>query len=88
MRQRLARDALARLPDAVRRPDFDPARLKAGIVHIGLGAFARAHLAWHTQPLLANSPDWAILGVSMRSPVASWSRQRIRPQSWLPSQIG
>ncbi len=64
--RRLRRDALAGLPDAVRRPDFDPATIGTGIVHLGIGAFARAHLACYTQPLLRNDPSWGILGVSLR----------------------
>ncbi len=64
--RRFRRDALAGLPDAVRRPDFDPATIGTGIVHLGIGAFARAHLACYTQPLLRNDPGWGILGVSLR----------------------
>ncbi len=64
--RRLCREALARLPDAVRRPDFAPATIGTGIVHLGIGAFARAHLACYTQPLLRAAPGWGILGVSLR----------------------
>jgi fructuronate reductase len=64
--RRLCRDSLAGLPDAVRRPDFDPAAIRTGIVHLGIGAFARAHLACYTQSLLPADPSWGILGVSLR----------------------
>ncbi len=37
-----------------------------GIVHLGLGAFARAHLALYTED--AGDPDWGILGVSLQRP--------------------
>jgi fructuronate reductase len=41
---------------------------KTGIVHIGPGAFFRAHQAWYTHMAMQNSGgDWAITGVSMRS---------------------
>ncbi len=80
MRPRLSRQTLARLSATVRRPDFDPARLRTGIVHLGLGAFARAHLAWHTQPLLAGDPNWGILGVSLRSAA---TRDALVPQDCL-----
>ena len=66
--ERLSQRALASLPHTVRRPDVDRAALRTGIVHLGLGAFARAHLAAYTQPLLAGEPGWGILGVSLRSP--------------------
>ena len=69
---RLSRDTLARLE---RRPEFDAARITTGIVHLGIGAFARAHLARYTQPLLAADPGWGILGVSLRS-AATRSRRK------------
>lgn len=77
---RLSRTTLDRLPKKVRRPDFDPARLTTGIVHLGIGAFARAHLAAYTQPLLADDASWGIRGVSLRSPE---TREALAPQDWL-----
>jgi fructuronate reductase len=77
---RLSRDTLARLPDVVRRPEFDATRIATGIVHLGIGAFARAHLAYYTQPLLAADPGWGILGVSLRSAA---TRDALAPQDWL-----
>jgi len=77
---RLSRATLGGLPAAVRRPDFDPARLTSGIVHLGIGAFARAHLAAYTQPLLADDPSWGIRGVSLRS---AETRDALAPQDWL-----
>ncbi len=77
---RLSRATLDRLPAAVRRPGFDPARLTSGIVHLGIGAFARAHLAAYTQPLLADDPSWGIRGVSLRS---AETRDALAPQDWL-----
>jgi fructuronate reductase len=64
-RPRLSRATLNQLPRAVRRPDFDPASVAAGIVHLGLGAFARAHIASYTQPLLAADPRWGMFGASL-----------------------
>jgi len=77
---RLSRRTLAALPADIGRPDFDPARLSTGIVHLGIGAFARAHLACYTEPLLAADPRWGILGVSLRRPDA---RDALAPQDWL-----
>jgi fructuronate reductase len=37
-----------------------------GIVHLGLGAFARAHLALYTEDAL--EADWGIMGVSLQRP--------------------
>jgi len=42
--------------------------IKAGIVHLGLGAFSRAHLSIYTADAIENSGgDWGIVGVSLRS---------------------
>ena len=42
---------------------------KTGIVHLGLGAFFRAHGAIYIKEAMAQSGgDWGVVGVSMRSP--------------------
>jgi fructuronate reductase len=47
---------------------YDPAKSQVGIVHIGPGAFHRAHQAVYTDDALARfGGDWRILGVSLRS---------------------
>jgi fructuronate reductase len=77
---RLSHDALSSLPTAVRRPGFDPRGLKSGIVHIGVGAFHRAHQAFYTEPLLTRDPSWGTLGISLRHPD---TRDALEPQDWL-----
>ena len=48
---------------------YDPSRVHVGIVHIGLGAFARTHLAVYADEVLAlGHLEWGICSVSMRSP--------------------
>jgi fructuronate reductase len=48
---------------------YDRDRQKIGIVHFGIGAFHRAHQAWYTDKAMnAGERDWAITGVSLRSP--------------------
>lgn len=50
------------------RPLVRPGDFGAGIVHIGLGAFHRAHQAVFTEAALAAAGgDWAIVGVAPRS---------------------
>ena len=67
MTMRLNLAALARLPNTVRRPEYDFRNLGIGIVHLGLGAFHRAHQALYTQEVLRGSGgDWGILGASLR----------------------
>jgi fructuronate reductase len=62
--------AMAGLPPAVVRPAYDPARVTVGIVHLGLGAFHRAHQAVYTDDVLARDPRWGICGVSLKTPRA------------------
>ncbi|MGD9831907.1 MAG: mannitol dehydrogenase family protein [Piscinibacter sp.] len=47
---------------------LDKAGLEAGIVHLGLGAFARAHLIPATEAAMAATGErhWGVLGVSLR----------------------
>lgn len=49
-------------------PAYDRSKLTAGIVHIGLGNFHRAHMAVYLDDLFAmgQSLDWAILGAGVR----------------------
>ena len=53
---------------AVSRPRIEPGAAAAGIVHLGLGAFHRAHQAVHTEDAIAAAGgDWGIVGVAPRS---------------------
>ncbi|HEX7106806.1 MAG TPA: mannitol dehydrogenase family protein [Acidothermaceae bacterium] len=67
----MARLSLANLgetpPSA--RPPVDPRAIETGIVHLGLGAFHRAHQAVFTQAAMAAAGDtrWGICGVTQRS---------------------
>lgn len=51
----------------VRMPHYDPAAHGCGIVHIGTGAFHKAHQAVYTDTALEHGGDWRITGVSLRS---------------------
>ena len=66
----LSRRALTELPTRVARPVYDPAAVRPGIVHLGLGGFHRAHMARLTHDLMTRRPDaarWGIVGVGLRS---------------------
>ncbi|HSE76479.1 MAG TPA: mannitol dehydrogenase family protein [Alphaproteobacteria bacterium] len=64
---RLSLATMARAPAQFARPAFDPRRLGIGMVHLGIGAFHRAHQAVYTQAALGPDPSpWGIVGVSMR----------------------
>ena len=49
MPDRLSLATLGRVPGAVARPAYDPAAVTVGILHLGLGAFHRAHQAIYTE---------------------------------------
>lgn len=67
LRARLGLDRLERLPASVARPAYDPRAIDIGIVHLGPGAFHRAHQAVYVDDLLADDPRWGICAVSLRS---------------------
>lgn len=73
MTPRLSRTTLAGTAlsgrDAVRGPAVDPAQTTVGLVHLGLGAFHRAHQAVYTEDAAAatGATGWGILGVTQRS---------------------
>ena len=67
-RPRLSRSTLSALAAGVARPDYDVGAVRTGIVHLGLGAFHRAHQAVYTDGLLAHDPRWGICGVSLKTP--------------------
>jgi fructuronate reductase len=59
--------ALSQLPSEVSRPGYDFANLGVGILHLGLGAFHRAHQAIFTEDAIrAAGGDWGIVGVAFR----------------------
>jgi fructuronate reductase len=66
---RLSLSALERLPAEVARPIYDMNAVRIGIVHLGIGAFHRAHQAVYVDDrLAAGETDWGICGASLRSP--------------------
>lgn len=69
----------------VARPRYEPARVAIGIVHLGIGAFHRAHQAIYTDDALAAAGgDWGICGVSLRSPGV---RDQLVPQDGLYTSV-
>jgi fructuronate reductase len=69
---RLSLSSLERVP-AEFRPELDPRALTVGIVHLGIGAFHRAHAAVYTEraSVAAAESRWGICGVSERGPHAA-----------------
>ncbi len=76
------------LPKNVRRPAYRRANLTAGIVHIGLGNFHRAHQAWYIHRLMQDGKahDWAIIGAGVR-PADVVQREKMLAQDCLTTLI-
>ncbi len=58
---------LERLPADVQRPAYERSQLKTRMVHIGFGAFHRAHQALATDKLAAQGSDWGYCEVNLNS---------------------
>jgi len=65
---------------SVTLPDYSSDAVTPGIVHLGIGAFHRAHMAAYVDSLLGSNPDWAIIGASLRRPD---TRDALAPQDFL-----
>jgi fructuronate reductase len=61
-------------------PRYDRDAVTPGIVHLGIGAFHRAHMAAYVDDLLAENPSWGIIGASLRRPD---TRDALAPQDFL-----
>lgn len=78
---RLSNANLDRLPGQIRRPTYDRLAIRPGIVHLGIGAFHRAHQAVVIDDLLARgASEWGIVGASLRS---ADTRDALVPQDGL-----
>lgn len=85
---RLADATLSELPPDVKRPVYDRSQLSAGIVHIGVGNFHRAHQAWYLHRLMQEglALDWAIIGAGVR-PHDAQQREKLKAQDFLTTLI-
>lgn len=88
MAVKLSDATLDQLPAGVSRPGYDRAELSAGIVHIGLGNFHRAHQAWYLHRLMQQglAQDWAIVGAGVR-PYDEQMRHKMAAQDYLTTLI-
>ena len=81
MTRRLCDAALGVLDPRVVRPAYDRAALGVGIVHLGVGAFHRAHQAVYTEDaIVALGGDWGVCGVALQRPDTP---DLLRPQDGL-----
>ncbi|MEZ5647614.1 MAG: mannitol dehydrogenase family protein [Alphaproteobacteria bacterium] len=78
---RLSAASYSTLPSTIFKPRYKRENLEIGIVHLGIGAFHRAHQAVYTDDVLNRNPGpWLISGVSLRRPD---TRDALVPQNGL-----
>lgn len=84
----LSNATLAKLPASVAAPRYDRSALTAGIVHIGLGNFHRAHQAWYLHRLMDQGLclNWGIVGAGVR-PYDVQMREKLIAQDCLTTLI-
>ncbi len=85
---KLGLDTLSELSSEVLRPTYNREKLTAGIIHIGLGNFHRAHQAWYLHRLmqLGLAQDWAIIGAGVRE-YDELQRKKLVQQDYLTTLI-
>ncbi|MGC8469868.1 MAG: mannitol dehydrogenase family protein [Acetobacteraceae bacterium] len=85
---RLSRAALAEISRHADVPAYDPARLRPGILHFGVGNFHRAHQAVYLDDLFNQGADhdWALVGAGVR-PADATMRAALAGQDWLTTVV-
>jgi fructuronate reductase len=63
---------------------YDRSRVTPGIVHLGVGAFHRAHIAAYIDDILPSDPTWGIIGASLQRPDV---RDALAPQDYLYTHV-
>lgn len=88
MTQKLNNTVLDTLPKDIASPGFKQSDLTAGILHIGVGNFHRAHQAMYLNRLfeLGEGHDWAIVGAGLM-PYDRAMRDRLQGQDWLTTVV-
>merc|ERR1719453_2898120 len=61
----LSNAALPKVRKAVVPLGYDRAKVRTGVVHIGVGNFHRAHQAVFTNAVLRTDPQWGVFGIGM-----------------------
>ncbi|THD48012.1 MAG: mannitol dehydrogenase family protein [Bradyrhizobium sp.] len=88
MHVKLSAAALTHMPRGVAVPGYDRSKLAAGILHIGVGNFHRAHQAVYLDDLFATGSDhdWAIVGAGVRE-FDIEVRAKLAEQDWLTAVV-
>jgi fructuronate reductase len=77
---RLSPETLPQAAPGTKLPAYKRGAVRPGIVHLGIGAFHRAHMAHYIDDLLADDPYWGIVGASLRRPD---TKEALDPQGGL-----
>ena len=78
---RLSDQTVANLPSSVAQPGYDRENIGVGILHLGTGAFFKAHQAVYTDTALGcEGGDWGICAASINSDTA---KKALTPQNGL-----
>ena len=78
---RLSEKSLKDLPASVSRPTYDRTKVVGSIVHLGIGAFHRAHQAMFTDRVLASGDlNWGIVGAGI---ISADMKNALAPQDHL-----
>jgi mannitol 2-dehydrogenase len=88
MSVKLSIATLSELPAGISAPKYRREDLKAGILHIGVGNFHRAHQAVYLDELfnIGLDHDWAIVGAGVRD-ADKFMREKLRGQDWLTTVV-
>ena len=84
----LCNASLVELPGNIAVPAYDRGAITPGIVHIGVGNFHRAHLAWYVHRLMqqGGARDWGIIGAGVMENDRAM-RQKLLSQDCLTTLI-
>ena len=84
----LAQSTLNDLASGIVHPGYDRSHLRPGILHVGVGNFHRAHMAWYLDRLFAQGEghDWALIGAGVR-PGDAAMREKLQEQDWLTTLV-
>ena len=78
---RLSEKSLSQLPASVAKPSYDRSKVVGSIVHLGIGAFHRAHQAMFTDAVLASGDlSWGIVGAGV---ISADMKNALAPQDFL-----
>ena len=79
---RISEKTLSQLPASVSKPTYDRSKVVGSIVHLGIGAFHRAHQAMFTDAALAATGDlsWGLVGAGV---ISADMKDALMPQDGL-----